>query len=142
MTYKFSQKSLDNLVGVHPVLADIVQQAMRLQIMDFSVREGVRTPETQKEYVAKGVSKTMASKHLIQPDGYGHAVDLYPSPIDMVKVNKGDAREISRFGVLAGIMLTLADIEGVVVTWGADWDRDGETIDHSFFDGPHFQIEL
>ena len=63
--------------------------------MDFSVREGVRTPETQKEYVAKGVSKTMASKHLIQPDGYGHAVDLYPSPIDMVKVNKGDAREIS-----------------------------------------------
>ena len=87
MTYKFSQKSLDNLVGVHPVLADIVQQAMRLQIMDFSVREGVRTPETQKEYVAKGVSKTMASKHLIQPDGYGHAVDLYPSPIDMVKVN-------------------------------------------------------
>ena len=40
----------------------------------------------------------MNSKHLIQSDGYGHAVDLYPYPIDMNRVNKGDAK---RFSALA-----------------------------------------
>lgn len=140
--YKFSVRSKDNLRGVHPDLIRIVYAALETGVMDFSVVEGVRTPQRQEELYASGKSKTMNSKHLIQETGYGHAVDLYPYPIDMNRVNKGDAAEISRFGMLAGIMLSCAKDLGVSVTWGGDWDRDGQTLDHSFFDSPHFQLEI
>jgi peptidoglycan L-alanyl-D-glutamate endopeptidase CwlK len=82
----------------------------------------------------------MRSKHLIQNDGYGHAVDLYPSPIDMARVNRGDAKEIARFGVLNGIIQTIAKRQGLVIINGMDWDGDGETLDHNFFDAPHYEI--
>ena len=78
MKYKLSNKSLERLNGVHPSLVFLVQSAMETQIMDFSVNEGVRTLDRQKDLVSKGFSKTMKSKHLVQSDGYGHAVDLYP----------------------------------------------------------------
>lgn len=142
MTYKFSQKSLDKLVGVHPLLVDIVHDVMSMQVMDFSVNEGVRTLERQKQLVAEGKSRTMDSKHLKQSDGYGHAVDLYPSPIDMVAVNKGNAKEIFRFGVIAGLMFAAAKKRGILIVNGADWDGDGQTLDHTFFDAPHFQLVL
>ena len=74
----------------------------------------------------------MNSKHLIQSDGYGHAVDLYPYPIDMNRVNKGDAKEIFRFGVLAGLMRSVAERKGIIIVNGADWDGDGQTLDHTF----------
>jgi peptidoglycan L-alanyl-D-glutamate endopeptidase CwlK len=80
-----------------------LKSVMNWQVMDFSVAEGIRTEDRQKELVASGKSKTMNSKHLRQSTGYGHAVDLYPYPIDMEKVNKGDVREISRFSLLAGL---------------------------------------
>lgn len=140
MTYKFGTKSLTNLHGVHPHLVMCVEAAMDKQIMDFSVREGVRSLERQKELFKSGASKTMNSKHLIQPDGYGHAVDLYPYPINMDKVNDGNWVEISRFGVLAGIMLSCARELGIKLKWGNDWNGDGQTLDHSFHDAPHFEL--
>jgi peptidoglycan L-alanyl-D-glutamate endopeptidase CwlK len=138
--YSFSARSMKNLDGVHPQLVKVVLRAMSMQIMDFAVHEGVRTIERQKQLVAEGKSRTMRSKHLIQNTGYGHAVDLYPSPIKMTMVNKGDAREISRFGVLSGIILTCALMEGVRLINGMDWDGDGQTLDHTFFDAPHFEL--
>ena len=140
--FKFSQFSLDKLDGVHPSLVMIVSEVMAMGVMDFRVVEGVRTLERQKALVADGKSKTMLSKHLIQSDGFGHAVDLFPYPVDMAKVNKGDAREIARFGVLAGLFKAVAFSHNVNVVSGMDWDGDGETLDHTFFDAPHFQIEL
>lgn len=140
--FKLSQKSLDKLAGVHDDLCFLVHKAMELQIMDFSVVEGVRTVERQRELVAAGKSKTMNSKHLVQDDGTGHAVDLYPYPIDMNRVNQGDAREIARFGVLAGIIRALAKQNDIMVVNGADWDGDGENLDHTFFDAPHFQLVI
>lgn len=142
MTYAFSPKSLENLTGVHPRLVRTVHDVMDLQIMDFSVINGLRTREVQREYVRRGVSTTMHSKHLMQPDGYSHAVDLYPYPINMGLVNSGNWVELSRFGVLAGLMISCGKRNGVTVRWGLDWDRDGQTLDHSFSDAPHFEIVL
>lgn len=142
MTYKFSQKSLDRLSGVHPDLVTLVHDVMAMQVMDFTVAEGVRTLARQKELVAAGKSRTMLSKHLVQADGYGHAVDLYPYPVNMPAVHKGDAREIYRFGVLCGLMLAAARRRGILIVNGADWDGDGQTLDHTFFDSPHYQLVL
>lgn len=140
MTYKFSTYSKDRLVGVHPDLQLVVQTAMDMQIMDFRVVEGLRTRSRQRELYDAGKSKTLNSKHLEQSDGFGHAVDLYPYPIDMVRVNRGDVKEIARFGVLAGIMHACAKMHNIRIINGMDWDGDGETLDHTFFDAPHFQL--
>jgi len=69
--YKLGNKSLKNLVGVHPILGFAVVEAIKVTKQDFTVLEGLRTTERQKELVAKGSSKTMDSYHL-----YGLAVDL------------------------------------------------------------------
>lgn len=138
--FKFSQKSLDNMKGIHPDLIRTLHRAMSMQLMDFAVHEGVRSLERQKDLVAKGVSRTMLSKHLTQSTGYGHAFDVYPSPINMELVNKNNPKEIARFGVLSGIIRTCALLEGVKVINGMDWDGDGEMLDHNFFDAPHFEL--
>ncbi len=76
--YKLGKGSLKNLEGVHPDLTWIVHYAIRTTEQDFTVTDGVRTKEEQAENVRAGVSQTMKSKHLIQDDGFGHAVDLVP----------------------------------------------------------------
>jgi peptidoglycan LD-endopeptidase CwlK len=138
--YKFSRLSLQKLQGVHPDLLECVKRVMNYQIIDFMVSDGVRSMEAQREYFKAGTTKTMKSKHLIQPDGFGHAVDLYPHPTNWARIQKSDAREIIRFGVLAGLMLKSAQEMGIKIRWGADWDGDGETLDHSFFDAPHYEL--
>lgn len=136
--YVLSARSRRNLEGVHPKLVSVVRRALELTDQDFTVVEGLRSLETQKVYVAKGVSKTMKSYHLKQKDSYGHAVDLYPYYDDSVQVDA----PFHRYQMIADAMLKAAKELGVVVTWGADWDRDGRTSDHSFIDSPHYQIEL
>jgi peptidoglycan L-alanyl-D-glutamate endopeptidase CwlK len=138
--YKFSPRSLENLRQVHPDLQFVVHAALETQIMDFSVIEGVRESDRQKLLFSEGKTKTLNSKHLIQSDGTAHAVDLYPYPINMKAVIAGDAREILRFGVLSGIMMTIAKEKKITLVHGADWDGDGQTLDHTFFDAPHFQL--
>lgn len=140
--FSFSNRSLKRLEGVHPLLVDLIHKVMAEQFMDFSVVEGVRTLERQKDLVRTGKSRTMRSKHLVQDDGYAHAVDIYPYPINMKKVHAGDAREIYRFGVLQGMVQAVANRMKIEIVCGADWDGDGQTLDHTFFDAPHFQLVL
>lgn len=131
MTFALGKKSLDLLQGVHPDLVKVVQLAMSRQIMDFSVNEGTRTAERQKQLVASGFSQTMESKHLVQSDGYGHAVDLVPYPVNW--------KDTGRFYVLNGIMRSCAAELGIKIRTGADWDGDGEVLDQTFFDLPHYE---
>lgn len=140
MPYTFSKTSLAKLEGVHPKLVKVAIRALSYGVLDFSVNEGLRSKERQAQLLKDGFTKTLNSKHLKQSDGYGHAVDLYPYPIDMKRVNAGYAPEIARFGVIAGLMLRAAQEEGVKIIWGADWDSDGEVLDHTFFDAPHFEL--
>lgn len=140
MPYDFGITSRQRLDDLHPDMRRVVERVMSYQLMDFSVIETVRTLDRQKDLVARGVSSTMKSKHLRQSTGYAHAVDLYPYPVNMAAVKRGDMVEVSRFGVLAGLMLRAAMEEGVPIRWGGDWDRDGQTLDHTFFDAPHFEL--
>ena len=71
--YKLGKRSLKNLVGIHPELAFAVTEAIKITKQDFSVVEGVRSMQRQKQLVAQGSSKTYKSYHL-----NGLAVDLVP----------------------------------------------------------------
>lgn len=130
--YRFSDRSRSKLQGVHPALVKVVIRAMSYQVMDFSVLEGLRAFERQQHLVKIGSSKTLNSKHLLQEDGYGHAVDIAPYPIDW--------QDHTRFYVLNGLMRAAAAAEGVEIRTGSDWDMDGLTQDQSFHDLPHYEL--
>lgn len=125
----FSARSLAALDGVHPALVAVTRLALVRSAVDFTVVEGLRTQEKQRENVARGVSQTMNSKHLKQADGFGHAVDLYPFYDGSVQVNAPAAC----FRQIADAMRTAADELGVRLVWGGDWK--------TLVDMPHFHFE-
>jgi len=127
---RFGKKSMSRLEGVHPLLCDWALELVT--IMDNSVISGVRSMADQRELVAIGMSKTMNSKHLIQPDGYGHALDLAPYPIRWERTRS--------FDLLAGVGLGLAAKMGIAVRWGGDWSMDMDVYDQTFQDLGHFEI--
>lgn len=121
------KRSTDNLAGVHPKLVAVVKRALELSPVDFTVIEGVRSTERQKQLFKDGFTKTLNSKHFVSAKtGYGHAVDIVPLPVDWN--NK------ARFGLVAAAMKAAAAELGVKITWGGDWK--------SFVDLPHYQIEV
>lgn len=96
--------------------------------MDITVLPdgGVRTHERQAELVKKGVSKTLNSYHLKQSDGYGHAIDLAPYPVEW--------GNIQRFKDLGALMKRAAKELGIEIEWGGEiWPK--------FKDYPHYQLK-
>lgn len=120
-------RSTKNLKGVHPKLVDVVKRALELSPVDFTVIEGVRNPERQKELFAQGFTKTLNSKHFVNSKtGFGHAVDIVPLPVNW--------NNPKPFGLVAEAMKKAADELGVKITWGGDF--------RTFKDLPHYQLEL
>ena len=117
--YLLSQRSMQNLSGVHPNLIAVVKRAIQITKQDFTVIEGVRNIERQRQLVAKGASKTMNSRHIT-----GHAVDMVPWPVDW--------NDLERFKVVSEAMKDAAEELNIPIVWGGDWK--------SFYDGPHFEI--
>ena len=74
-----SKRSRDNLNGVKPEIIAVVFLALKYSEVDFVVIDGVRTVTEQQKYFDKGISKTLGSMHLIQEDGFSHAVDIIPA---------------------------------------------------------------
>lgn len=121
MAFVLGQRSLDRLNGVHPDLVKVVKRAIQLTPVDFTVLEGLRTVERQKQLVAQGASKTMKSRHIT-----GHAVDLAP-------VIDGEVRwDWPLYKQIAPAIKQAAKEVGVPIEWGGDWLR--------FKDGPHWQL--
>jgi len=119
--YQLSDRSMGKLVGVHPDLVKIVYRAIQTTEIDFGVSEGLRTLETQKEYLAKGVTTTLKSRHLS-----GHAVDVFAYV-------GGIARwEMPLYDKINQAFQSASKELKIPVEWGGEWK--------SFPDGPHFQL--
>jgi peptidoglycan L-alanyl-D-glutamate endopeptidase CwlK len=133
---KFSERSAARLATCHPDIQAVLNEVIKHR--DCTILEGVRSLDTQQHYVETGRSKTLNSKHLKQDDGYSHAVDVAKWPVDW-----GDHKA---FALFAGYVLGTAEqmrLAGKIThrfRWGGDWDGDGATADHAFFDGPHFEL--
>lgn len=157
--FSLSQRSLSRLEGVHPFLVEVAKLAINRTKVDFGITCGVRTIEEQEAHVAAGRSWTMKSKHLIQDDGYSHAIDcvaylgsdvcweetVYDEIADAIKSASEEVREMGY------------DFD---IIWGAGWhkplskhegtceDLVNEYVDlrrsqgrRATMDCPHFQIE-
>lgn len=122
MSFKLSARSRARLLGVHPDLVRVVERAITVTLVDFSVVEGVRTLAKQLEYFRKGKSMTMHSRHLT-----GHAIDLAPWVNGTIEWDNDAAWE-----AIADAMKSSAYDLSVPITWGGDWQR--------FVDKPHFEL--
>ena len=127
--YKFSQRSLDNLKNVDERLVRICNELIKR--IDFTVIEGFRSLERQKELYDKGFSKidgiSKKGKHNYSPS---LAIDIIPykkghNPFD------GSKESDIMFDNLAKEFKQVAKELGINITWGGDW---------KFIDKPHFQL--
>ena len=114
------------LKGVHPDLVKIVERAIQITTVDFTVLEGVRSPERQKKLVEFGASQTMNSRHIPGADGYAKAVDLGAYVDDQVDWSW------PLYFKIAAAMKEAAKQLKLPIEWGGDWI--------TFRDGPHFQL--
>ena len=147
---KFSKKSKEKMKGVHPDLVKVLELAITYTKQDFSITEGVRTKQQQAIYVQTGKSQTMNSKHLVQRDGYSHAVDVIPFPVSW---------DLEKFYVIADAVEKAAEQLNVKIRWGGAWttfvngidDNEKEMVQkysanrrklkqQAFIDAPHFEL--
>jgi len=114
-------RSLSRLEGVHPDLVRVVKKAAAMSDLDFTVLEGLRTVDRQKQLVKQGASKTLNSRHIT-----GHAVDLAPM------IGGKVSWDWPLYHRLTKIVKAAAADEKVSLTWGGDW--------RTFKDGPHWEL--
>ena len=146
--YKLSRRSKERLVGVRQELVEVVELAIQLTEVDFTVGEGVRSLDRQRELVKQGASKTLNSRHLT-----GHAVDL------IALVDGKPSWEWPPYEKLALAMQQAAAELKVTLVWGGVWDKPldkcgapaeeckrysterkkaGRSV---LLDGPHFELD-
>ncbi len=126
---KFGEKSRVNLNGADPQLQALFNEVVK--IYDCSILCGFRGKEEQQEAYKTRKSKVQFphSKHNQFPS---QAVDVAPYPIDW--------QDTIRFYHFGGYVKGVADMMGVKIRWGGDWDGDLDLKDQSFDDLPHFEL--
>jgi peptidoglycan L-alanyl-D-glutamate endopeptidase CwlK len=137
MSIILGQRSLLRLEGVHPDLVRVVKTAAALSDLDFTVLEGLRTVERQKQLVNQGASRTMNSRHIT-----GHAVDLGALIDGSVRWDWG------LYLKLGEVMRAASLAEKIPIRWGGTWKLlsaiegpiTSKILSRSFPDGPHFEI--
>lgn len=145
--YKLGNKSKRILATVDPQLQRVVNRAIEISSMDFTVLSGKRSIEEQRELVRKGASKTMKSKHV-----EGRAVDLVPYINGQLSWGWND------FYPIAEAMVAAARELRIPIRWGGCWDyindKQGnprqwvkDYVDYrkslgksAFIDAPHFDL--
>lgn len=119
--YKLGPRSQTRLKGVHPYLVKVVERAIEITTVDFTVLEGLRTPERQKVLMEAGASQTLNSRHIT-----GHAVDLGAWVEDEVRW------DWPLYHKIAAAMKEAAKELNVAIVWGGDWKMR---------DGPHYELD-
>lgn len=116
-----SLRAMKRLEGVHPDLARVIVRAADLTGGAFTVTEGRRTLERQKQLKAAGATTTLNSRHLT-----GHAVDV------AALVNGKVRWDWPLYARIAAVVKAAAEEFRVPITWGGDWV--------TFKDGCHFEL--
>jgi peptidoglycan L-alanyl-D-glutamate endopeptidase CwlK len=122
-----NERSLKALVGVHPDLVAVVKRAAEIMPGGFIITEGMRTKERQRILFAKGLSKTLNSRHL-----YGLAVDFAP----LIDTDGDGDREVTWktpafLPVIKAFRQAAAELNVPIVS-GSEWK--------TFKDYPHIEL--
>lgn len=149
--FTFGTQSRRKLARVHPHLVQLAEEALARSSVDFSIIEGSRKIERQRELVEAGASWTMMSRHIpswvpelrnpalvgnqrmstVKAGMYAHAIDVAPwvagaSRFDwplFYKIHEAFLAAEEFFGFTPHTLFE----------WGGNWKKDKK-------DGPHFQL--
>ena len=119
--FSFGAKSSEKLAQVHPDLQRVFNEAIKNSPLDFSITEGLRTKERQKELFSAGKSQTMNSRHLT-----GKAVDI------AVLVDGKITWDLKYYRIVTDHIKQAAKELNIPITCGIDWT--------SFVDGVHIEL--
>lgn len=155
----FGNRSLEAMIGIHPDLRKVLDKAAEMAepAEDFTVLQGPRTREQMMENYGKGrtiaelakwniparyarpqaakvtwLRNPFMSDHRVMEDGYGHAVDLAPYPIDF--------DDIKRYVQLYHLIMAAARCQGIKLRSGMDWDKDGNLMEKGETDLGHYEL--
>ena len=121
MSFKLGKRSLSNLEGVHPDLVKVVNRAIELTQIDFTVIDRLRTKERQAQLLKEKKTTTKNSRHLT-----GHAVDL------AAWVDGTVSWDWKHYYKIAEAVKQAAKELNISIEWGGEWK--------SFPDAPHWQL--
>lgn len=110
--YIFSNRSEQLLNTVRLELNNLAHRVLEISPIDFSITEGYRDRERQKQLYEEGKSKTLNSKHCT-----GQAIDIVP-----YINNRADFEAINDCCLIIGIFYTLAKQMNLRIRVGALWD--------------------
>lgn len=150
---KLSVSDEAKLKKAHPDLVKVVRRCAEITDMPFQIGETARSVEQQEKNIAKGVSQTMHSRHIVSKDGLSRAVDLLAAPGGKITWSWPP------YYKLAAAMRKAAIDCKIDIEWGAVWDTSlnalTANLEHeqaayvarqkakgrkAFADGPHFQL--
>lgn len=137
MTFSFGKTSLAQIENLHPVLVEVITEALAVSPIDFGVLKlgGARTAQEQHELWLQGRfghpgkivtqldGHTKPSNHQVKADGFGYAVDIVPF--------KGGqfTWEWEFFFPMIKAVAKVAKAKGVSLRWGGVWDRKLHELD-------------
>lgn len=161
----FGPASTARLAGLHPDLQKVLNEAIKISEVDFTLIEGVRSDEQcyinfgkgrtaeqckaggcPAKYAQPGAAKVtwvghaLSSNHRRKSDGWGWAVDVYPYPVSLVLGNKKPKDYEPLFDKIAVAMFAAAKKLNIPIRWGADWDIDNIPRERGETDNPHFEL--
>jgi len=138
--FTYGQRSRAKLDTCHPELVAIAERALELSPHDFTIIHGWRGEDVQNALFDSGASKKRYphSKHN-HTDADGMPESL---AIDFAPWIDGDIpwKDTHMFALIAGVFMAAANDVGVRLRYGADWDSDGSTLDHTFLDWGHMEL--
>jgi hypothetical protein len=160
--HHYGPRSLERLGTCHELLKKLMLRVG--ESFPTTILEGRRSREQQEKNVAKGVSKTMDSKHLLDP---AEAVDAAPDGFSWPSANKLKRRlegmgallkpeeraefdallgtyvkEISLWYYWAGHVSGVAAELNIPIRQGVDWNGNRKISDQTFDDLPHVELKL
>lgn len=126
---KFGTESRKNLATAHPDLQLLFEAVVRG--FDCKISCGHRTKAEQDGAFRNGKSEKQYpdGKHNRQPS---MAVDADPFPVNY--------KNLDRYYFFGGFVKKTAELLGIKIRWGGDWDGDTQTNDQNFNDLAHFEL--
>ncbi len=131
--YTLGHRSCSHLITCDQRLVTIIQTAIKITPIDFTIIEGFRSDADQLKAFEQGRSHidgiSKKGMHNYRPS---LAFDAAPYPINWN--NK------ARFYMLAGVILAVASTLHIPLRWGGDWNMNGIFTDQTLHDLPHFEL--
>ncbi len=138
--HTFGTSSNKKLDSCHEEIGRVMRRAIKMTPLwiDLTIVWGFRNKPEQN-----GLDPRFTNSRW--PSSYHNAEDEDGNPcseaVDFAPLINGKIpwRDTAIFCYVAGIIYAAAELEGVQLTWGNDFDNDGDTKDQSLADIGHFQ---